>query len=350
MPLRSTCWVLLLIQFVCIESLQAQTYVADTITARFRTDSVLKFHHTLHVEDSREESPRFISIYEKKKWLFFPVDQVVQLAYPLAVEFERHISSNKGDSYHLDIHEFNIDHNETMFNRSLQLNGTFQLSGIHPFGDTVLLGSFYYENISKYRKKIEIGVVYSEALNDFKSEFIRDLNTVCPDTMKTDLVGMYHFREGSVVAPKNFYVSTDVYYGFVFWGFDAELYFSPPEPSRRFDRKSRMFRYLNYKNRQSVGFAPRVYYLNHRLSDKWLFQNKSAFLLGFNRWEDIDEESRTLEEILLFQFSMMQRITLNKLDRSGLVFGIGIMEEASYVIYNRPMLNVGLVLNIEYKF
>ena len=342
--------VLYLLTIAFIESVNAQSYVADTIISKISSDSVYCFNKILYVDDSREESANFVSIYEKKKLVFFPVDQIVLLDRPLAEGFEYHLNSTKGDAYHLDIHEFYIDNTKSLFKRSLNLNGAFQLSKIQASGDTSIMGAFYYENSAKFKKKKEIDLAYSEVISNFKSELCRDLNVVCADSFNTNDPAKNHFHSGSLVAPKSFYISSDIYYGYTFWGFDAEIYFSSPEPAQKFSRKSRMFRFLQYENRQSVAFAPKVYYWNYRITDKWLFQNKSAFLVGFNKWDDVDEESRTLEELLLFQYSMMQHITLNNIDKSGLVFGIGLIEEFSYVIYNKPMFNVGLVLHFAYKF
>lgn len=328
-----------------------QTYVADTLIADLQKDSLLSFNHTLRVSDKRDAHPNFISIYEKKKWLFFPVDQVVLTAQPLAKGFEQQLSGRSSDLYALDIHEFYIKHSESTFKRTLRLDGAFELSKIEPAGDSILLGVFYYGTNVSYKKKGQsIELAYSDILTQFKKEFIYDLNIVSSDTLKNYKKGEYHFRKGASIAPKNFYVSTDVYYGYTFWGFDAEIWFSSPEPSQKFNRKSRMFRYLNYGNRQSVAFSTGVSQLNYRVNEKWLFTNKRAFLIGFNKWNDVDEEMRTLEEMFLFQFSMTQRICYNKLDKSGLVFGVGFIEEASYIIYNTPMVNFGVVLSCAYKF
>ena len=76
-----------------------------------------------------------------------------------------------------------------------------------------------------------------------------------------------------------------------------------------------MLRYLHFENRQSVAFSSGIKYLNYRYNQKWLLQNKSAFLLGFNKWDDVDEESRTLEELFLFQYTMTQKATFNTLDK-----------------------------------
>ncbi len=341
---------LLFINLFNVGLTKAQSYVADTLTAKFTDDTVLRFKHTLSVTDLRDENPNFISIYEKKKWLFFPIDQIVFTSRPLAKSFEYHLNGKNGQPYHLDIYEFYINHSKDMFNHSFSLHGAFQLFKIQPNGDSILMGAFYYEDFFKHKSKENVEKAYSKVINNFKTEFIQDLNTVCSDTTKTINPGQYHFRKGSKVAAKNFYISTDAYYGYTFWGFDAEIWFSSPEPAQKFKRKSRMFRYLNYKNRQSVAFSTGVSYLNYRVNKNWLLQNKSAFLLGFNKWNDIDEAKRTIEEVFLFQYSMTQRITLNRLDKSGIAFGVGLIEEASYIIYNKPIFSVGLVLNCAYKF
>ena len=111
-----------------------------------------------------------------------------------------------------------------------------------------------------------------------------------------------------------------------------------------------MFRYLNYGNRQSVAFSPNVSLFNYRINNNWLFQNKHGFIFGFNKWNDVDEAKRTIEELFLFQYAFSQRITHNSINKNGLVFGLGLFEEASYIIYNDPIFNVGVLLHCAYKF
>ena len=342
--------VLFLSCVVFIESVSAQSYVADTVRVSFSPHPDISFNNTLYVHDAREVNPDFVSIYEKKKWLVFPVDQIVKLDSPLADGFKQHKHSKSTKAYQLDIFDFDIDNKKSLFKRFVNLTGAFQLSRIEAPGDTVLIGAFYYETYDKYTKKAPLDTVYSEVINNFRTDLLLDLMAVTADSMYGNKSEMKQFRPGSPVVDKNFYISTDAYYGYTFWGFDAELYFSSPEPSRMFSRNSRMFRFLQYENRQSVAFAPSVSYMNYRINDNFLFQNKSAFLVGINKWDDIDEESRTIEELFLFQFSMTQRLTLNRFDGSGFNLGIGLFEEASYVIYNKPMFHVGLVLHCAYKF
>ena len=111
-----------------------------------------------------------------------------------------------------------------------------------------------------------------------------------------------------------------------------------------------MLRYLSYPNRESVSISSKIFLLNYRISNLLLFQNKSAFLIGFNKWHDIDEEERTLEQIFLFQITTTQRICLNKLDKKGIILGAGLMEEFSYIYSNNPSFNYGLMIHLGYKF
>lgn len=345
MQIRLFCTLFFLASF-CI--LKGQSYVADTLYANFKSDTIIKPKKRVSFNDKRDVLPHFISAYEKKKWLFFPVDQIVLTKQPLAAEFENSFNTEEKNPYHIYIYEYNIDHNESMFKRTLNLSGAFEL--YNTINDTTLMGVFYYDFQKKFNKKKAINEAFNTTIHNFKSEFTWDINAVISDTNVQRPLGLNHFRPKQKVAPKNFYLTTDIFYGYSFWGFDAELYFSSPEPAQKFKRKSRMFRYINAGNRQSVAFSSGVKYFNYRLNTDYLFQNKSAFLLGFNKWNDVDEEKRTFEEIFLFQFSMMQRITFNKLDKSGFNIGIGLMEELSYVIYNKPMLNVGILFHCSYKF
>jgi len=343
-------WVFIVLSLQCTISAKGQVYVADTLITDFKKDSLQPFNYSIKVTDFREEGPNFISIYEKKKWLFFPVDQIVLTSLPVAKSFENKLNNVEGKPFQLDIFEFYISNSESSFNRTLSLSGSFQLSKIELNGDTTLMGMFYYENSIKNKKKKPVDQSYSEVINTFKTNFIADLSVICADTLKTEKPSQYHFRKGVGVAPKNLYVAAEAFYGYTFWGFDAEIWFSAPEPAQKFSRNSRIFRYLNYGNRQSVAFSAGVNQFNYRLNSNWLFQNKSVFLLGFNKWNDVDEEMRTIEEIFLFQTSMTQRICFNKLDKSGFVFGAGLIEEASYIIYNDPIFSIGAVLTCSYKF
>ena len=249
----------------------------------------------------------------------------------------------------LGIHEFYIQQSLSLFNRSYKLNASLELSHLSIF-DKSLLGTFYYEQTIKMKKKIQDSIAYTEALDFYSKQIISDLNFVCSDTTKVEEFGEYHFRRGANAFRKNLYLPIEIFIGLNFFGFDAEVYFSAPEPSQKFERKSRFFRYLKFENRESVAFSGNISLLNYRISESLLLQNKSAFFLGFNKWHDIDEAKRSFEEVFLFQFTARQAVYYNPLDKNGFIFGLGLMEEASYIIYNEPLFHIGLSFSLGYKF
>ncbi len=309
----------------------AQTYVADTIRVSLDNQVFEKFHSRLSATDFREENPYFISVFEKKKGLVFPVDQIVNARKPLHSYFANDADTASNKSYHLEIHDF-------------------YLSEINKASDTTYLGIFYYERPEKFNKKDSLLQSYQNVWMSFSTQFYADLSLITSDSIPDNKPFTYHFNPGQKPAPKNFYVSLDGYYGYTFWGIDAEIYFAAPEMAQKFTRNTRMFRYLNYGNRESAAFSTQVSQFNYRLNQRWLFQNKHGFIFGLNKWNDVDEAKRTFEELFLFQYAFSQRLTYNPLNKKGLTFGIGLMEETSYIIYNDPFFSVALLFNCAFKF
>ncbi|MBI9068200.1 MAG: hypothetical protein JEZ09_12980 [Salinivirgaceae bacterium] len=351
MPYKKHLRIVLLFSFLLISGLAfSQAYIADTIVIPYGSKEI-QSSFPVNTFDYREDQPKTISVFEKKKWVFFPVDQIVNLEKSLAISFENTFNKQTlKPNYIVDIHNFYYKMSESTFKRHFKLNASIELSELQTNGDTNLMGVFYYENYNTQKAKDSTNLGYLNAIDSFNLNFEKDLDAVLSkkDQLATD--ENFHFRRGFSVAPKNFYTSVDIYAGLNFWGFDGELWFSSPEPDQKFKRTARMIRYMHFNNRQSVAIARKVNYLNYRISDQWLFQNKHAFLLGFNKWNDISEEKRTMEEIFMFQLTATQKITYNLLDKKGLIAGIGLMEEISYIPYNDPIFNIGLVGTLGIKF
>jgi hypothetical protein len=250
----------------------------------------------------------------------------------------------------LGIHDFYISYNESLFKRNLKLNAYLGLSEINPSNDTTYLGIFYYEQLKKFNKKDSLNHSYQAIWNSFATQFFADLSVITSDSIPANNPFTYHFNPLQKPAPKNFYVSVDAFYGYTFWGIDAEIYFASPEMAQKYSRNTRLFRYLNYGNRESAAFSTQVTQFNYRLNQRWLFQNKHGFIFGLNKWNDVDEAKRTFEELFMFQYAFSQRLCFNPLNKKGLTFGVGLMEEATYIIYNDPIFSVAFLLNCAYKF
>jgi len=236
-----------------------------------------------------------------------------------------------------------------MGKRQLVLFSSLELSKILPH-DTVFLGTVYYDQSVKHKKKAPVAEGYELMLTEWSKRFTSDLIAVNQELDQILPDHLYHFRRDKMAVKRNFYVEAELFGGLNFWGIDGELWFSEPEGNRVFKRSVGIMRYVNHPDFQAIAFGSNVNLWNYRIDPKWLFINKMALLIGFNNWKNMDIVPHKLEEIPFFNFSLTQRINYNPFDQSGLVFGIGIMEDIHYIIYHQPKINVGLTLNLAYKF
>jgi hypothetical protein len=332
----------------------SQKWVADTITVDF--GSIDKIGNTTfklnEVKDYRTSFPEYISVFEQKKWLFFPVDQIVKTNQPLSVNLKNKFlpGFQIAGNYTTSIFQFNIRNSKVLGKRALSLFSSLELSEIDQTNDTILVGTFYYDQTLSQKNKENIKSGYEKMIEDWCIQFSDDIQSVQNglDLVRPDQ--MYYFRRGAKAVSKNFYTSVDLFAGLYFWGIDGELWFSEPEGNRIFNRSAGVIRYLNFPDFQSIAVGGDVRRWNYRIADSWLFTHKMALLLGVNNWKDMNTASHKLEEILLFDASMTQQINLNPLDKTGFVFGLGLMENVHYIIYHKIKFNIGLSLNCAYKF
>jgi hypothetical protein len=350
--LKSSCIILFLVFIPLL--VFCQKWVADTITISFGDNekNINSSFSLANVKDCRNTFPEYISVFEQKKWLFFPVDQIVKTNLPLSTNFRNKFQSEKENSgnYSISINQFDIKNTTGMGKRHLILSSTLELSEIVKTEDTILVGTFYYERSLSQKRKEGISSGYEKLIEDWNKQFAEDVLSVQNGLDQITSDKLYYFRRGSKAIKKNFYTSAEIFTGLKFWGIDGELWFSEPEENRIFNRSSGVIRYLNYPNVQSIAFGSNVRHWNYRVSDHWLFTHKMALLLGVNNWKDMKTVAHKFEEIFLLDASMTQQINFNPLDKKGFVFGMGLMEDAHYIIYHKIELNIGLALNLAYKF
>lgn len=331
--------------------LKAQEWVGDTISVCFDyPDSLDNPANVVQIEDKRSRDVHFLSVYEQKKALFFPVDQIVQTKQPLSRVFQREFTSIQTNvpDFNAEIHRFYITKSASMFSDRLKLYATISASGIT---DTLQWGTLYYELPFDYKKKkIPVEEAYNRILQKWGQQFTTDLLEIDSGLDSLPLGDLYHFRRNAEPVQRNFYTGIDVFAGLNFWGVDAELWFSEPEGNRIFNRSMRMMRYVEHPDFRAIAFGRDVRLWNYRINKNWLFTNKIILLFGINNWKDMDTTPHTLEEILYMNVSFTQKIQYNRFDQKGLVFGFGLMEDAHYVIYHKPKLKIGLSLSCSYKF
>lgn len=333
-------------------NLQAQKWVADTIVVNFGNEyrNTASFNFS-KVIDLRKEALSFISVYEQKKWLFFPVDQIVKTSLPLTQSLENYYSNDTvlNMNFTANVHAFYIRNLSSLTNRRLILHSSIELSKIIN-ADTTFLGTLYYSHNINQKKKTAVVQNYNLLLDKWSSRFTSDVLSINQHVDQLMPDNFYHFRRGKHAVDKNLYIKTELFGGLNFWGFDAEIWFSEPESKHSFNRGIGIMRYVNQPNFHAIAYGSNVQTWNYRLTQNWLFTNKMGLFLGINNWKDVKTVDHKLEEILFFNCSFTQSINFNTIDQSGFVFGVGVMEYAHYVIYHRPAIQLGLTLNVAYKF
>lgn len=330
----------------------SQKWVADSITIDFGSEKMSQSAILVNsVSDLREESSTFISVFEQKKALVFPVDQIVKLQRPLESEFVSRFTPDTTVNINLkvDIQRFYINQSTSLGKRNYTLFSTLEVYNSTQ-SDSSFLGTFYYEYFYTNKEKDSLTSGYEAIIDKWSHTFVTDVMSVSVGLDNVIGDNLYHFRRGQHAIRKNFYTEVEAFAGLNFWGIDGALWFSEPEGNRVFNRQIGIMRYVNRPTFQSIAVGRNVRMWNYRFTDKWLFTNKIAMLVGFNNWKDMDTVPHKMEEILVLNASMTQRINYNQFDKSGLVFGLGVMEDFYYVVYNKPKLSVGLTLNCAYKF
>jgi hypothetical protein len=329
-----------------------QSWIADTIKIGFgsavQPNSAFVFSHC---EDFRSRPRKFVSVYERKKALFFPVDQIVQLYEPLCGQMVQHFLplAEFHSEYHPRVYEFEIIQKQSGRTRAYTVLSALELWEESPDSGLQLLGTFYHESVFKQRKKEPVDTGYQLAIDRWSTQLAADIVAMQQNIDQLIPGQLGNFRRGKNVVQKNFYLSADWVYGLNFWGIDGEIWFSRPENNKRFRRSSGIVRYQHHSNFKMIAIGRQFHQYHYRLNNNWLLSNKAGFLLGFNNWNDFNTANHKFEEIFNFNLSATQKLIYNRLDNKGLLFGIGIMENFYYIVHHQPRFDVGMVLNVTLK-
>lgn len=105
---RRVIFALLVLKVIFIQQVKSQSYIADTIKVKFIKNDSVCLNKPMHIIDKRSDSQKFLSVYEKKKWLFFPVDQIVELERPLSNSISNCNSIQHKSTHQFTFHDFYI--------------------------------------------------------------------------------------------------------------------------------------------------------------------------------------------------------------------------------------------------
>lgn len=340
---------LFIISILCTISLaHGQQMVYDSLVVDFGCSHPTAVGVSIDtVVDLRHENPFFIGVDESTKYLFVPVDRFVTLSTPLSHEIESIFQweqSGKTDTrYSLEIDEFRVLNERRFFQKKYITRATISIYTLDSLGEKKPKGFLVYdESVMAKRGKYSEVESYRESLNNWKSRFVAHMVMIthCPQTEPHCKIP--NFSSWSRPPKNNFITGLEG----SFWKntllIDGELVFSRMESQKRFYRKAYTLRYRQEKKFQAFEWSLANDQLNYRLSNHFLLTLRSKLFLGINRWSETEFQQHDLLDIFILDYSLGQYILFNPYAKRGVIGGIGVMGDISY-IYSEGISVIPLV-------
>jgi hypothetical protein len=339
-------------------SLFAQKLVRDSILVSFENphlNQVLEIPID-SIPDLRNTSPHTIGKYEVTKFLFIPVDLDIYTEKPLRREILQTLNSPANQSslpkFRLVINEFNLSRNSGswLFPRYL-LNAAFQVYW-HQSDSTHFIGEILYEIP---RRPAILGgnlkTSFGKVINKWQQNFITDLNTIANSLAAGETPRLENLRTDIYTGK-----SINLYSGISYIRYpnshviDGEMFFSHREARRWFIRTGGyQVRFRNADDFESLSFGLSRDYLFYRLNRNFVFKGKSQLMLGINRWKDIQTTNHEIYDALIFEYVLGQDIVYNVLDKSSILFGIGLQENVFYIYSKDWQFKIGFSIHLGIK-
>ena len=341
------------------QSTDAQELVQDTLVVRFPPaidvetgpvgiDSVI---------DRRQEPSHTVGRYEVSKFFVVPVDLLICTENLLAQEITRTIGfdsyEDKDLRFRLFIDDFTLDKKTAGW-----MYPHYRLSaslGVHRFTDmdsSIYIGHLLYETScrkSLFKDKLKKG--YESVIHKWCNELALDLSHLSQTAIAKQPVQLSNFRKNKPLSRRlHMHATVDVIYGTQHWLADWAFYSSHREARKRFFRSGGYhLRYRNADDFEAIEFGLSIDHLFYRFDRNLMLRGKSQFMLGLNRWKDTDTVEHKLYDVLLLDYSLSQSLVFDSLDKRGVIFGIGILENV-YTIYSKSVqFQAGLVFHAGLK-
>jgi hypothetical protein len=338
----------------------AQKLVQDTLIVSFASTDLAKpvAHFVIDsVIDRRHEDARVLGRYEKKKFLFIPVDLLVCTTKPLNHEILGVLQQSNRKS--IDSLQFQIIIDEFMLSRKTNsllypryiLNAAISLFNESASSDSEYIGQLLYE--LKIRKPIfgnNMKEKYESTLRRWQQEFVENLYTI-QENSDFHSLHLDNFRTQPYNGrPTNMLFGFDGILSSKSQMLDTEIYFSHREARKRFFRSGGYnIRYRDADDFEAIEFGLSNDYLFHRFSSNLLFRWKSQIMLGVNRWQDIQTTEHKLYDAVILDYSMSQSLVFNPIDKRSILVGIGLLENVFYVYSKGFQFQVGPLLHLGFK-
>ncbi len=320
--------------------LYGQKFVSDSLVVDFGNSSLTKINAVVDtVIDQRKLAPNCIAITEKKKYFKVPIDYRILTSKPLRVGFSE-MFSNKSDStiinnIRLEIKEFVIKSESNFLKEKYTCDAIISVYSVKKT-NIGYIGALSYEFQGAEFKSIkhpQIG--YEVFIDSWKTAFIADMNAIILHSSVDTSFSLPNLIKVSSDFRKNMILSTEVAIGLDSWLIDGEIMFSRPEPQPEFYRQGYILRFRREKRYESIEFSISNKQYNYRLNNNFVFVFKPKLFWGLNYWNKNEYSKHGLEDVFLFDFSATQSILYNPFYKTGIVCGLGIMENATY-IYSEP--------------
>ena len=341
------------------QPLFSQEFVQDTMTVSFSLPNNLK-PIAIPVDslvDERDELPEIIGRYEITKYLFVPVDLLICSQQPLEKEIAEVLGlrTNMADStrFKLVIDEFRLTKKtNSRFYPRYRLDATIHVYEKEGAGDSEYLGHLLYETTIRkplFRDRMKKG--FETVIRKWLGEFAGDMASVSRSRRSRHPIRLENFREEPYEGRRNhLYGGMDVSIMPHGWTSDATVYFSHREARRWFFRSGGYnLRYRNTEKYESIEFGRAIDYLFRRLNRHMVLRVKSCFMLGVNRWKDIDTARHEIYDAFIVDYSLSQCLIFNPLDRQSFLFGIGISENVYYIYSRGVNVQMGLMIHLGLK-
>lgn len=333
----------------------SQLYIKDSLIVNFQDSSIAEPVpiNVKQIEDVRSYPDYVISITEKKQYKYVPVDYFICLPNPLSEEISSMIipDNNNTYKYQFVFTEFKAQKRKYFIKPGIYLNSTCQVYSTNENDSLQFVGELLYEEgFQKFSIKTTEKLGYEKVLENWQKHFLSDINTFSTQFENQESISLENYRNTSYTGkPKNMYMSTDAIVGLNFWALEGEIIFSPREVNQFFQRKSYNVRYRNEEELEIIEFDLFNTHINYRLNDRILFNTKGSFMLGLNKWKNLEDDEHELYDIAMLDLSFSQRIMWNPLDKRALVLGFGLFESVNYIYYYNVRFNPGFLISVGVK-
>jgi len=318
-------------------SIYSQRFISDSLMVQFGENNVEKIHASIDtIIDHRNTKPNCISISEKIKYIYVPIDYRILITKPLSVNLHD-LFTNSSDStkYRLEIKEFNIHTKPNLFQNNYSLNSIIAIYSVENKIDTYE-GTLVYENNSEiWKNSKQPQKEYESFVDSWKKDFIKDMNVIVKNTSNDFAYKCPNLIKQQSGFDKNMLLSTDIAIGRDSWIIDGEIMFSGPEPKREFRREGNLLRYRHDKRYEAIEFSIVNKQFNYRINDQFVFIAKPKLFWGLNNWNENEYRKHGFEDILLLDCSVSQTLLFNPFYKKSIIFGVGVMENVNY-IYSEP--------------